>query len=137
MSSQNFSRKEHLKGRKLIQTLFRKGKAFSVFPLKVYYLPLAAIPNQAPVRAGFSAPARTFRKAVQRNRIKRQMREAYRLQKHELQQKTSATGQSLALFFIYTGKKIPAYPLLFEKMQVSLNLLMKALQEKVQNEATE
>lgn len=135
MSSQTFPKDEHLKGRKLIQTLFHKGKAFSIFPLKVYYLSSAAAPAQVSVRAGFSVPIRNFKKAVHRNRIKRQMREAYRLQKQDLQKTLGNNEKSLVLFFIYTGNALPSYSLLFKKMHVSLNRLAEAIQsEDTQNE---
>ena len=69
-----------------------------------------------PVQVTVSVSSRNFRKAVDRNRIKRQMREVYRLQKSPLTRQLSDVKKQLALFFIYTGKEIPEYTDLLEKM---------------------
>ncbi len=136
MSSQRFPKKEHLKGRKLIQMLFRKGKAFSIYPIKVYYFLCSDSQPDVPVRAGFSVPVRHFKKAVNRNRIKRQMREVYRLQKQDLQQIADVKGYSITLFFIYTGRELPPFSLLFEKMNVSLNRVARIIQKEDAADAT-
>ena len=76
---------DRLKSRKAIEYLFKEGKSFSIFPLRVLYTINAA--SEKPtnnLRAGFSVSTRNFKKAVDRNRIKRLLREAYRLQKHLL-----------------------------------------------------
>ncbi len=75
---------ERLKSRKLIEQLFKEGKSFNAFPFRVYYLlqvvPLTAMPKNS-LQFGAGASAKNFKKAVDRNRIKRLAREAYRLQK--------------------------------------------------------
>jgi ribonuclease P protein component len=80
-----------------------------------------------PLQAGFSASSRNFKKAVDRNRIKRLMREAYRLQKNPLQEALQAKQKQLALFFIYTGKELPDYKTVSEKIGVILNKLRAVL----------
>ena len=69
-----------------------------------------------PVQVTVSVSSRNFKKAVDRNRIKRQMREVYRLQKSPLTSQLNDVKKQLALFFIYTGKEIPEYTDLLEKM---------------------
>lgn len=59
------------------------------------------------VQAGFSAPARQFRLSVQRNRVKRLMREAWRLQQMPLRTYFDSRGERLVVFLIYRGKEIP------------------------------
>lgn len=68
------------------------------------------------MQATVSVSSRNFKKAVDRNRIKRQLREVYRLQKHPVEQKAAAGKNQLALFFIYTGKELPVYQDLYDKM---------------------
>ncbi|MCU0334472.1 MAG: ribonuclease P protein component, partial [Chitinophagaceae bacterium] len=81
---------EKLKSRKLIDQLFAQGRSFTAFPVKVVYLAAPAPPTPdhqhlTPVQVGVTASTRHFKHATDRNRIKRLLREAYRLQKHELQ----------------------------------------------------
>ncbi len=118
---------ERLKRRKAIEQVFKKGKNFSVFPLRITY---AFIPYiETSLQAGFSASSRHFGKSTDRNRIKRLMREAYRLQKHDLQEATVQNNSRLALFFVYVGKEVPDYALVSEKIGVILKRLTGIVNE--------
>lgn len=118
---------ERLKRRKAIEQLFKKGKHFSVFPLRVSY---AFIPYiETSLQAGFSASSRNFGKSTDRNRIKRLMREAYRLQKQPLQQVTFDKNVKLALFFVYVGKELPDMATVSEKIGVILQRLTGIVNE--------
>ena len=116
---------ERLKSRKTIEELFSKGQRFMVSPFRVFYLP-------APVslQCGVAVSSKNFKRAVDRNRIKRQVREAYRLQKTALQQKLKEKNAGLSIFLVYTGKELPEYQLLFDKLTVILNQLLKQWDEK-------
>lgn len=79
--------------------------------------------------AGVGASSKNFKKAVDRNRIKRLTRESYRLQKNELQNLLKERNQQLAIFFIYTSKDLPEYKMVFEKMGLILQRLIKIISE--------
>jgi len=112
-----FPKSEKLKSRKTIELLFQEGKSVSKFPIKVFYLP---VENGEKTQAGFTVPKRNFKNAVDRNRIKRQLRESYRLQKHLLKFKDDS---KFAFFFLYLGK---------EKLEYSsIEKAMAALLEKI------
>ncbi len=70
-----------------------------------------------------------FKRAVDRNRVKRLTREAYRLQKKQLQEATMQKKLQLSIFFIYTGKELPAFNIVREKVNVILNKLTKIVNE--------
>lgn len=117
---------ERLKSRKLTESLFGGGKSFSVYPIKVVYLFTSQPDWRFPVQAGFSASGRLFKKSVDRNRIKRLLRETYRVQKGTLYQTCSQQAVQLAVFFLYTGKELPNYQPLHQKMQQALVKLTDA-----------
>jgi ribonuclease P protein component len=117
----SYNKTEKLKSRKTLNTLFTGGKSFSVFPIKVFYL----LPetNEIMVQAGVGVSAKNFRKAVDRNRIKRLLRECYRLNKLSLHAVLEQKQKGMAVFFLYIGKEMPGYAMLNEKMQTALTKL--------------
>jgi len=124
-------KQERLKSRKRIEQLFKEGRSFSFFPFRVQYIavPTTADSPMHPLQAGFAVSTKFFKKAVHRNRIKRLTREAYRLQKKELQQKLLANGGQLFLFIIFTGKEIPDFLVVKEKLQLILDKLIQVIDE--------
>jgi len=120
-----YSKKEKLKSRKLIGELFEKGQSVSVFPLRLIYL---SIPFDDGVMAktGVSVSKRQFKSAVDRNRIKRLMREAYRLNKASYFNNMTA---SYAFMILYIGKDKPTL--------THVETRMKLLFEKFSNSSSE
>jgi ribonuclease P protein component len=118
---------ERLKSRKLIEQLFKEGKSFTVSPFKIYYKFDAV--HSSTLQFGVGAGTKNFKKAVDRNRIKRLTREAYRLQNSILKQKVTGSNKSLWVFFIYTGKELPDFNLVKEKVAVALKKLSKVADE--------
>jgi ribonuclease P protein component len=114
-----FNKQQKLKSHKLIEQLFTKGKSFAVFPVKALYQ-FCELNADESLQAGVAVSKKHFKKAVDRNRIKRLMREAYRLQKLSLQKNLKEKNKQLAVFFIYTGKEKPEFADLMEKLKTIL-----------------
>ena len=82
-----------------------------------------------PVKTGGGVSSRNFKKAVQRNRIKRLLREAYRTEKIPLHNALEKHDKQIAVFFLYIDKIMPEYSLLKEKMNYLIQRLIKQLSE--------
>ncbi|MDB4215841.1 ribonuclease P protein component [bacterium] len=100
--STTFQKHQKLKSRKDIKALFEEGQIVTKYPVKLLWLTLG---NQD-TRAGFAVAKRNFKSAVTRNKIKRLMREAYRLQKQEIQGQDKKT---FTLLFLYIGKDVASF----------------------------
>lgn len=116
---------ERLKSRKAIDHLFKEGKRFTVSPFRVFYC--EASPAELLVGAG--AGTKSFKKAVDRNRIKRLVREAWRLQKNPLKEKLLQEKRGLHVFLIYTDKDLPGYEQVFVSVKNILEKLNKLLEK--------
>ena len=117
MGKFTFRKEERLSKEKHIQELFDKGSSFYLFPFKVLFMPNpdpAVLHHQILI----SVSKRNFKRAVDRNLIKRRMREAYRLQKEFL-----PAGAPLQIGYIYTHKEI----LLFDEMKRRMLLSFKKI----------
>lgn len=125
--NQNFPKREKLKSAKTIENLFLEGKTHSKYPIKVFFLPKPYIQtdrkNIDSNLAAFTVPKRNFKSAVDRNRVKRQLREVYRLNKHLLNEKQNG---KFVMLFLFLGKVKPQYAELEKAMD---NLLLKLAKE--------
>ena len=121
MKAFGFGKAERLKSRKIIDALFANRKSIAYFPLRVKYGFAARRGMESkPVQAGVSVPKKAFKRAVDRNRLKRQLREAYRLQKGNLIQIAEAKGLQVHLFFMYTDKAPAPFAVIYTAMTTCL-----------------
>ncbi|TXC85121.1 ribonuclease P protein component [Luteibaculum oceani] len=123
-----FPKSEKLKSRKAIKSLFEGGIRIGKFPVQVFYLP-GDTDEANGVKAGFSVSKRKVRSAVNRNRIKRLMREAYRLNKSGLLEITRDRGISLNVFWVYQATEEFNFTEIESKISFLINRLIEQLQE--------
>jgi ribonuclease P protein component len=112
-----FPKKEKLKSRKLIELLFTEGSAITRFPLRLLYLE-TELPKDTQVQAAVTVSRKAFRNAVSRNRIKRLMRESYRLNKALVFNNIEG---NFAFLFLYLGKEMPT----FKEVERTMQSLLK------------
>ena len=121
-----FNKSQHLCGETTISQLFRDGKAFLVFPLRVVYR--VEVRNEGdkrpPVRVLTSVPKKQFKHAVDRNRFKRLIRESYRLQQHELNEVLEAKGLVMDVAFTAVHNQLPEFDFLKGRMAKILSKLV-------------
>ncbi len=118
------NKSEILRGEKQIETLYRSGKRISSVPLLIIKMETENT-DEHPVKTAFVVPKRNFRKATERNRIRRQLREAWRLNKQLLIDVMESKNKSLHLLLIYTGKTPVPFPELQQKIVLLLHRLMR------------
>ncbi|MBQ4913367.1 ribonuclease P protein component [Maribacter sp. MMG018] len=121
----SFGKKEKLKSNILIGQLFLEGKSLSVYPLKLIYLKTDIQDTQ--IKTAVTVPKKIFKRAVHRNRIKRLLRESYRLNKAII---FNNTGDKFAFLFLYLGKEMPAFVDLESKMKLLLQKFNAQINEK-------
>ena len=140
-----YQKKDKLKSRKQTQFLFSKGSAISVGPIRLLYtletedaeefsieksskekFPKGEF-QKGVLQAGVGAPSRHFRKAVMRNKVKRLLREGYRMERPAFMNAINIEHKRLNLFFLYTETKVLTQQEVQEKIKAVLQKLADKL----------
>jgi ribonuclease P protein component len=127
-----YQKQDKLKSRKQLQNLFALGKSMSNSPLRLIYI-LENIdagnsnPGSLVLQAGVGAPTKQFKKAVQRNRVKRLLREAYRLELPDFKAQLALQGLRLNIFILYMEANVLPQVEINAKMKLILSQLVKRI----------
>jgi len=117
----SFPKKERLREKKQIATLFEQGRSINDFPIKLIYLK-TSFEDGTTLKTMVVVPKKKIRGAVKRNRIKRLLRETFRLNKHLI---FNNNANSFAFAILYLGKEMPNYHLLNKKVMGIINTFNK------------
>jgi|AMQJ01.1.fsa_nt_gi ribonuclease P protein component len=127
IEKQTFKKQERLKSRKIIKELFDCGKIIHQYPYKVLYVIEKAENSRYPVQIAISVSKKNFKRATDRNYLKRKTREAYRRNKHVLYEELNKSDQNLYFFVIYTAK----HDLHFNDLDQEMKNLIQKLKHKL------
>lgn len=106
--------------------LFKRGSSIALMPVRLIWLKTILPVTVVPVQVVFTVSKRNFPRAIDRNKIKRMLRESYRQHKHELYKFLKKKEVSLAVGIVYTGKNMLPYKEVEEKIIVVLNRLTQS-----------
>lgn len=108
----------------MIAEVFNGGRSVSAHPVKALY---KFTDSTVVMQAGFTVSSKNFKKAVDRNRLKRLLRESYRLQKNQLQDTLSSKGKNLIIFFIYIGRELSGFETVSSKVSTILKTIVNEI----------
>lgn len=116
---------QRLKSRKRIETIFKDGKRFSVFPFRIFFLKEKS--GEYELQIGVGVSGKLFKKAVDRNRIKRLIKESWRVQVTSLEEKLVSEENSLFVFIIYTAGEMLPYKEVYKEISTVITKLEEKL----------
>ena len=130
--NEKFGKEYKLCSQKVIQSIFDEKKSVKAYPFLINYS-LIPLSSDASFQITVSAPKRNFKKAHDRNRIKRLMREAIRKNKLILEPFLLENKKQVALFMIYTAREEIPYDILFKKTTLLFTQLIKEITNETTN----
>lgn len=117
---------ERLCSKRIIDKLFAEGDSVLQYPLKMVFLK-TKLPYNCPAQSAFTVSKKVFKRAVKRNRVKRLLREAYRINKHLIYE--ALNDDQLAVFIIFIGKNLPEFGAIEIATQKGLKKIVMKLSE--------
>jgi len=115
-------RKNRLKSKTTIDQLFVNGKTIIAYPLRLVYINNTNAEKE--IKVGFSVPKKKFKNAVDRNKIKRLMRESYRKQQYNI-----IKPQNLSMMWLYLSNEIPSLKHLEKNMKIIIDQLNQKMEQ--------
>ena len=128
MTTETFRKSERLCSKKAIANLFEKGKSFYSFPFQVIWLEYPPL-SQSPAQLAISVSKKNFKRAVERNLIKRRIRETYRKQKHTLYEFLEKRNLKILFILILKTDSVPEYAAVEKSVNDSLDKLMNEIKK--------
>ena len=126
-----FCKRERLVSQRLIDMLFGQSasRSLAAFPLRIVYLLRERQSGDEPVQMLVSVPKKRFHHAVDRNHVKRQIREFYRTSSAPLKEAVALKGQGMALAFLFNDTRLWDSSKLSERLQSAIGKLIAAVSE--------
>ena len=118
-----FKKSERLSSKKDISLLYSSGQSKNFYPLKIFWRE-HVFENEFPVRVLITVPKRSFKKAVDRNLLKRRIREAYRLNKTGLHESLNSSNKKIDLMILFVNKERSLYPEIEKALKKALDMLI-------------
>ncbi len=122
-----FKKLERLSSKKLIDTIFESGRSFTIQPFNVKWVE-CPLNTTFPAQIAFAVPKKKFRKAVDRNKLKRRSREAYRKVKQNLYRFLKEQNKSVAIVLVYIAKEELSYTVIEDKINKVIDRLVKNIE---------
>ena len=130
-----FTKEERVTGDRRIETLFARGRSFMAYPFKVVFLENeCSFPVSFPISVLITVPKKRIRSAVKRNRMKRLIREAYRLNRHFFDRSLLRENVRLDIAFVYVKDDNADYPMVEKGVRKALLALGRQLESGVKND---
>lgn len=131
MTDFTYKREDKLKKQKLIDTLFHKPKSVKAFPVRAFYAFINE-PLDNCLKAGVGCSKKNFKRAVKRNRVKRLLREGWRMNKSKLQEVLTINKQQMLVFFHYSSNELPELETINTKMLFLVKQLILVANENLE-----
>nr|MBC7612907.1 ribonuclease P protein component [Pseudopedobacter sp.] len=124
----SFQKEERLCSKKLLKKLFNSGSSFLLYPFRVTWIHSSSLDQDFPVQLLTAVPKKRFRSSVDRNAIKRKIKEAYRLSKGQYLY-PELQNNKILLSLNYVGNQIHDFDFIQKKLLATFSLLLKKLEE--------